>query len=200
MTTPPVILASASTTRAALLRNAGIAFDSMPARVDETEVKEAMRADGAPAGDAAQALADLKAQRITASVPGALVIGADQILECEGTWYDKPKDRDGARGQLLALAGRSHELWTAAAVAKDGAIIWRDLDHPRLTMRALDEAAVDRYLNEVGETVLQSVGGYQVEGPGVQLFSAIKGDFFAILGLPLLSLLSFLREQGAVSA
>ncbi len=200
MNTAPIVLASGSATRAIMLRNAGVTFEIVPARVDEESVKEAMLADHASPGEAAQALADLKAHRVSPSLPGALVIGADQILECEGAWFDKPSDRAAARQQLMALSGKMHTLWTAAAIAKDGVIIWRDLAYPRLTMRDLSERFVDDYLDATGDEVLSSVGAYQVEGRGVQLFAKISGDFFAVLGLPLLALLDFLRGHGELAA
>jgi septum formation protein len=197
---PALVLASSSATRARLLRDAGVAFEAIPARVDEASVKDGMRAEEAPASDAAQALADLKAMRLSPSLPETLVIGADQILECDGVWFDKPADLGAAREQLTALSGRTHQLWTAAAVAKDGSILWRDMARARLTMRALSPAFIDDYLAAVGETALHSVGAYQVEGRGIQLFAAISGDFFSILGLPLLTLLDFLRGHRVVPA
>lgn len=198
--TAKVVLASQSVSRAQLLKNAGVDFETRPARVDEATVKEAMHADQSEPGDAAQALADLKAIRVSTNEPDALVIGGDQILECDGVWFDKPEDMTAARDQLLSLSGRSHQLWTAAAVAKDGTVIWRDLVRTRMTMRRLSGEFVDDYLAAEGERVLSSVGAYQVEGRGIQLFSAIGDDFFAILGLPLLSLLDFLRVHKAVPA
>lgn len=196
--TPSLVLASQSASRARLLRNAGLTFEVRPARIDERTVKESMQAEQSPPGDAAQALADLKALRVSSSESEALVIGADQILECDGVWFDKPPDLDAARDQLHALSGHSHQLWTAAAVAKDGSVIWRDLARNRMTMRDLSGTFVDEYLNEEKDRVLSSVGAYQIEGRGIQLFSAMSGDFFSILGLPLLSLLNFLRGHDAV--
>jgi septum formation protein len=169
-----------------------------PSRIDEDAVKAAFRAEGADAAGCATALAEAKALRVSARRPGALVIGADQMLVCDGEWFDKPAGRPEARAHLLALRGRAHELVTAACVARDGAVLWRILDRPRLVMRRFSDAFVDDYLDAVGEAALASVGAYQLEGRGVQLFAAVEGDFFAILGLPLLPLLDFLRGHGAV--
>jgi len=195
-----LILASASETRGNLLRNAGIDFVAHPARVDEESIKAAMQAEGASAVDTAQALADLKAGRVSPGAPGAFVIGADQILECDGVWYDKPESLAAAHRHLTALAGRTHDLHTAAAVAKDGAVIWREATRTSLTMRALDAPAIAAYLAAAGDSVLQSVGAYQIEGRGIQLFATMQGDFFSVLGLPLLPLLNFLRGHGVVPA
>lgn len=192
---PPVVLASGSTTRAALLERAGVPFVVAPSAVDESEIKLSLQADGATAADCAEALAELKALKRSYGAPGALVIGADQMLSCDGRWFDKPTDRAAAREQLLALAGRQHVLDSVVVVAKDGAAIWRHREAARLTMRPFDEAFVDRYLDQAGDAVLTSVGGYQIEGLGAQLFSRIAGDYFCILGLPLLPLLELLRNH-----
>jgi septum formation protein len=147
------------------------------------------------AGDAALALAELKARRIAGQAPAALVLGADQILTCEGRWFDKPRDRAEARAQLQALSGKRHELWTAAIVVRDDARIWHHIAQARLWLRPCSDAFLDTYLDTVGDLTLQSVGAYQIEGPGAQLFTRIEGDRFAILGLPLLELLECLRVQ-----
>ncbi|MDH3242165.1 MAG: Maf family protein [Alphaproteobacteria bacterium] len=194
-----VVLASASVTRQDLLRRAGVAFVTAPARVDETAIKEAMSADGADAEDCALELARLKAARITPRYPGALVIGADQILDLDGRWFDKPRDLLEARKSLLALCGKTHRLATAACIFRDGAQIWHHLESPELTMRAFTEAFLDHYLAEAGESVLSSVGAYRLEDLGVQLFSRIDGSYFTILGLPLLALLDFLRANAVVT-
>jgi septum formation protein len=183
-----------------MLRNAGVDFVVQPARIDEAAIKEGMQADGAPPVDAAQALADLKAMRITPDEADALVIGADQILECDGVWFDKPESMDDAKTQLGALSGRTHHLHTAATVVKEGAVIWRDATDVALTMRALSAAFIADYLAAEGDAVLQSVGAYQIEGRGAQLFAGLRGDFFSVLGLPLLPLLGFLRGHGVVPA
>lgn len=196
---PPLILASASPTRAVLLRAAGLAPEIRPAAVDEAAVKEALRAEGATPGDAAVALAELKAGRVAMQVDDqALVLGADQILSCEGRWFDKPRDRAEARAQLEALAGRRHELATAVVAFRGGARVWHHLSIARLWLRPLSAAFLERYLDAVGERAFASVGAYQIEGLGAQLFARIDGDHFAILGLPLLELLAFLRDQGVL--
>jgi len=195
-----LVLASASTARSQMLRNAGIDFAVQPARVDEAAIKEGMQADGAPPVDAAQALADLKAMRVSPDEADALVIGADQILVCDGVWFDKPESMEDAKKQLDVLSGRTHHLHTAAAVVREGAVIWREATDVSLTMRTLSATFIADYLAAEGETVLQSVGAYQIEGRGAQLFAGLRGDFFSILGLPLLPLLGFLRGHGVVPA
>jgi septum formation protein len=199
-----LILASASAARASMLRHAGLDFTVVPARIDEAEIKRSLQADGAGVRDAAEALAELKARRATP--PGgerdadSFVIGADQMLACEGRWYDKPADMAQARAQLLALRGKTHELVSAVVLARNGGTIWRHVDTARLTMRDFSDGFLDAYLAQAGDAVLQSVGGYQLEGLGVQLFSRIQGDFFTILGLPLLPLLDMLRNHQVVRA
>lgn len=193
-------LASASTARAELLRRAGVAADIEPAQVDEAEVKAAMRAEGASAAMVAEALAELKASRVARRHPGALVIGADQMLACEGQWFDKPAGREQARRHLQALRGRAHELTSAICVVSDGRRLWHHREQASMWMRDFSDAFLDRYLAETGPETLESVGAYRLEGPGVQLFRHIDGDFFAILGLPLLPLLDFLRGHGVVAS
>jgi septum formation protein len=193
-----LILASGSAIRAELLARAGLSVTSEPAAVDEDAIKASFRAERADPATCATALAEAKAERVGRRHPGALVIGADQILVCNGVWFDKPPDRAHARAQLQALRGRGHELVTAVCVSRDGAVLWRHVDRPRLTMRRFSEEFLDAYLERAGEGVLSSVGAYQLEGLGAQLFAKVEGDFFAILGLPLLPLLDFLRGHGAV--
>jgi septum formation protein len=195
---PQLVLASASPTRAHLLRAAGVPFEQRPAAVDEATLKEALRAEGVPAGDAAVALAELKAQRVAGQMPGAIVLGADQILVWEDRWFDKPQDRAGARAQLSRLAGRWHELATAVVAFRGGARVWHHLAVPRLWLRECSPEFLDAYLDELGEAAFTSVGAYQIEGLGAQLFARIEGDHFAVLGLPLLPLLEFLREQSVL--
>lgn len=191
-----LVLASGSRTRAMMLERAGLTAILDKPAVDEEEVKLAGRAEGVPAEAVAEALAELKAQRITRRHPGALVIGADQMLDCDGVWFDKPTDRAGARAQLLALQGKTHQLISCAVVVCDGERLWHKTDRARLTMRRFSEAFLDDYLDRAGDDVLQSVGAYQLEGLGAQLFQRVEGDFFTILGLPLLPLLGFLRVHG----
>lgn len=195
---PVVVLASESRARVALLRRGGMACRAEPAGIDEDEIKRALRHEGAKAAEAAETLAELKAIKVSYRHAGALIIGADQILECAGEWFDKPADLDQARTHLLALRGKAHELATAVAVARDGARLWHHVARARLHMRAFSDAFLDLYLAEVGRAACDSVGAYQLEGLGAQLFSRVEGDYFAILGLPLLPLLDFLRNHGVV--
>lgn len=196
MSAPLLVLASGSRTRAAMLEQAGVSAILDKPLVDEDEVKAAGRAEGVPADAVAEALAELKAQRITRRHPSALVVGADQMLECEGRWFDKPADRAAARAQLLDLRGKTHRLVSCAVVVRDGERMWHKVDSARLTMRNFTEDFLDDYLDRVGDDVVHSVGAYQLEGLGAQLFQRVEGDFFTILGLPLLPLLGFLRVHG----
>ncbi|MDH3229335.1 MAG: Maf family protein [Alphaproteobacteria bacterium] len=195
---PDVILASGSRFRAAMLEAAGVPVAVDPPAVDEDAVKAAMRATDADAAETAEALAALKAQQVSSRRPGALVIGADQMLECDGAWFDKPADRAQARQTLLALRGRTHELVTAVCVVRDGLILWHHVARARLTMRVFGDAFLDSYLKAIGSAACDSVGAYQLEGLGAQLFSRIEGDHFTIVGLPLLPLLDFLRGHGVI--
>jgi len=198
MTPQRLVLASASASRAALLRAAGIEFAAEPANIDEGAVKQAFRAAGQAAIDCALELAEAKANAIARRNPGAFVIGADQILVMGEDWFDKPADLAAAAAQLRRLGGRTHALATAACVVRDDERLWRATSAPKLTMRRFGEGFLAGYIAAEGEALLGSVGAYRIEGRGVQLFSAIEGDHFAILGLPLLELLEFLRERGLV--
>jgi len=193
-----IVLASASPARAALLAGAGVSFEQVVARVDEDALKAALKAEGAPVEDAAAALGELKALAVARKHPDALVIGADQILECDGVWFDKPADRAAAAATLRALAGRSHALVSGVCVVRGGARLWHHVDRAVLHVRTLDDAFIDHYLDAVGDDAMTSVGAYQLEGLGAHLFARVEGDFFTILGLPLLPLLDFLREHGVV--
>ena len=197
---PPLVLASASPARAMLLRQAGVPFRVDAAGIDEAEAKRSLESEGADAASLAASLAELKALRVSRRQPGALVLGADQVLECNGMRFDKPPDLAHARAQLRALAGRTHELISAAVVVRDGERLWQAVDRARLTMRPLGESFIDDYLGRAGAAALQSVGAYQLEGLGAQLFAKVEGDHFTILGLPLLPLLDFLRGHGVVPA
>jgi len=195
----PIILASKSKARAEVLTGAGVAFEIASADVDEDAVKVDMLARGEGPRAIAASLAETKALRISLSRPG-LVIGADQTLEFEGGLYDKVADVAAARERLMLLRGKPHQLHAAVAVAEGGKIVWRDMASATLTTRAFSPAFLDDYLAREGEAALGSVGCYRLEGPGAQLFSAIDGDYFAILGLPLLGLLDFLRSRGVLLA
>lgn len=193
-----LVLASGSATRARMLEGAGVPVRLDPPAVDEAEIKASCRASGLRVEETAEALAEMKAQRVTRRHPGALVVGADQMLDCDGVWFDKPADRAQAREQLLALSGKTHRLVSVAVAVLDGERQWHHVDSARLTMRPLTPGFVDFYLDRVGEAALTSVGAYQLEGLGAQLFSRVQGDFFTILGLPLLPLLDFLRQRGVL--
>ena len=181
-----------------MLASAGVEFSSDPAGIDEAEVKRALQNEAASPMVVAETLAELKAQQVCGRHRGALVIGADQMLECNGISFDKPHDRDHARGHLLALRGRTHRLHASVCVVSDGAYLWHQNDTADLVMRDLSDGFIDAYLDAIGEDALLSVGAYQLEGRGAQLFSVVRGDFFTILGMPLLPLLEFLRGQGAL--
>ena len=195
-----VILASGSPTRLAMLRHAGLSVAAEAPGVDEAAIKHALRADGAGPGDVAEALAETKAIRVSRRHEGAHVVAADQMLVCGEVWFDKPPDRDHLRAQLAALRGKTHSLISSAVVAFNGARIWHHTDRADLTMRAFSDAFLDSYVETVGDAALGCVGGYQIEGPGVQLFERVEGSHFTILGLPLLPVLGFLRDRGLVAA
>jgi septum formation protein len=191
-----LVLASASTSRRALLEAAGLAFAVQPADIDEAAVRGVARAEAASAEQAALRLADLKAAEIARRVPQALVIGADQILVCDDAWFDKPADMPAAAAQLRALRGRTHRLATAVTCHRGTTRLWHAIASPRLTMRRFSEAFLASYLALEGSTVTGTVGAYRLEGRGVHLFAAVDGDHSAVLGLPLLPLLAFLRSEG----
>lgn len=193
-----IVLGSASATRRDLLESAGISFVVDTAAVDEDSIKASMREQTGNPARVAELLAELKATRVSARHPGAIIIGADQMLDCEGVWYDKPADLAAARTQLMTLRGRSHRLTSAVVAVRDGSRLWHHSDSARLTMRQFSDAFLDDYLSRAGNDVLSSVGAYQLEGLGAQLFLAVEGDHFTILGLPLLPLLDFLRENGEI--
>jgi septum formation protein len=189
----PLILASQSRARQTLLANAGIAFEAVPAEIDEREIQR--RSGLAAPGDIAALLAREKAVAVSRQWPGRLVVGADQTLALGLEIFSKPDGRAQARAQLSALAGGNHELHSAVAVARDGRIMFEAVTLARMTMRPLKAIQIDAYLDAAGEAVTGSVGGYQLEGLGVHLFERIEGDHFTILGLPLLPLLAFLRKE-----
>jgi septum formation protein len=189
----PLVLASQSRARQTLLANAGIAFEAIPAEIDERAVQR--RSGLTSPEDIAALLAREKALWVSARQPGKYIVGADQTLALGQRLFSKPAGRAQAAEQLRALAGQSHELHSAVAVARDGKILFETTTVARMTMRRLDQSEIDAYLDEAGEAVTTSVGAYQLEGLGVHLFERIEGDHFTILGLPLLPLLAFLRNQ-----
>ena len=192
----PLVLASKSNVRGKILAAAGLRFEIRPANIDERAVeREAAPSDPAAA---ARLLARKKAESVSASMPGRPVLGADQTLACAGERFTKPADRAGAAAQLRTLRGQTHQLHSALALVRDGAVLFECLQTARLTMRDLSDQFVENYLDMVGDTALASVGAYQLEGIGVHLFERIEGDYFTILGLPLLPLLDFLRRGGFV--
>ncbi len=195
-----VILASGSAIRRTLLANAGLPVTVDPADIDEGEIKDRMRTQSAPALATATELAGAKARAVSPRHPGKLVIGADQILAFGQQWFDKPKDHQAAMQQLERLAGRTHQLVSAVAVVRNGEELWRTAQAVTLHMRPLSRNFIETYLDQAGDAVLSSVGAYQLEGLGAQLFTAIEGDYFTVLGLPLLPLLAFLRQQGIMPA
>jgi septum formation protein len=196
--TPVLILASASKARRAVLEGAGLRFETRIAGVDEAAIKEAAQAEGISADEAALILADAKAERVARSAPITSASGADQLLVCDGAWFDKPPDMAAARAHLQRLRGRRHELVTALVCHRGGQRIWQHVAKPRLTMRDFSDAFLEAYLAAEGEALLSSVGAYRLEGHGAQLFDRIEGDQPAILGLPLLPLLGFLRQHGVL--
>jgi septum formation protein len=197
---PRLVLASASAPRQGLLRAAGLRFAILPADLDEAQARQSARADGASAEEAALLLAALKARRAALQDPDALVIGADQILVCGDEWFDKPADMPAAAVQLRTLCGRTHVLATAVVCQRGGEHLWRHVAQPRLTMRRFSDAFLDAYLAAEGSEVTTTVGAYRLEGRGVHLFERIEGDHTAILGLPLVELLGFLRRYGVLVA
>lgn len=193
-----MILASASPIRARLLQAAGVEFRVEPAALDEQSVKTAFKAEGRSASDCALALAEAKARYAAERHGRSLVIGADQILVCAAAWFDKPSDLVEARAQLQALRGRTHELATAVCVVQAGTRLWHTVSRPQLRMRKFSDSFLDDYIAAEGNEVLGGVGAYRLEGRGAQLFEEVEGEHFAILGLPLLELLGFLRDHGEI--
>ena len=198
---PSIALASSSPTRQRLLRSAGIEFQAITALVDEAVVRETLTADGETIepGDMAEILARAKAEDVSARHPDAVVIGADQVLSLGDEVFNKPGMLDAARDTLLALRGRTHQLHTAVAIAENGETSWVFVDTAHMTMRDFSPVFLGRYLALAGGEVLDSVGAYQLEGPGIQLFEKVDGDFFSILGLPFLPLLRELRARKVIT-
>lgn len=193
--TDKLVLASKSSFRSALLKNAGIEFSTASADIDERAVEAPLYETGATPEEVAQVLAEAKALDVSEKNPGAVVIGCDQTLSLGDEIFHKPADMEAARRQLLKFSGKTHQLNSAVVLVKDGKTLWRHVSIARMTMRDLDPGFVGRYLGRVGDIALSSVGAYQVEGPGIQFFEKIEGDYFTIVGLPLLPLLAELRKE-----
>ena len=200
-----IVLASGSAVRTRLLTAAGVPHDIVPADIDEAEVRDRLLAENASRASIAEVLAELKAQRVAMDIvrerPEAIVLGADQVLSCEGELFEKPVGLEGVREHLNRLMGKDHTLHTAVCAVRGGEVIWHHNSAARLRMRTLSAAFIDHYVEIVGEAACRSVGAYEMEGMCPQLFSRIDGDFFDILGLPLLPVLpvlEFLRDEGVV--
>ena len=196
-----LVLASQSASRRAMLRAAGVPHDAVAAHVDEAAAKESLGAGGIAARDLADALAEMKARKISARDPGALVLGCDSIVALDdGMLLDKPADREEAAAHLRRLSGRRHDLWSAAVIAEGGRPVWRHVERASMHVRPLSEAFIDAYLEAEWPALAGCVGCYRIEGPGAQLFARIDGSHFTILGLPLLPLLDYLRVRGVLAA
>jgi septum formation protein len=194
-----LILASQSASRTAMLSAAGVPFTAEPAHADEATLKAAMA--GAPPRDIADALAELKALKVSARHPGRLVLGSDSLAVLDdGTILDKPVDRDDARDHLLRMSGKRHDLVSAAVIAENGRPVWRHVEAARMFVRPLSYSFVDAYLDAEWPAIAGCVGCYRIEGPGAQLFSRIEGSQFTVLGMPLLPVLSYLRDRGVLPA
>lgn len=192
---PDLVLASASLIRLQLLQSAGLAVTAHPARIDEAALRAGLAAETVAPRDIADALAAAKARKITERHPDALVLGCDQVLACHNRVWSKPETRADARQQLQTLRGQSHQLLSALVLYHEARPIWRHIGTARLTMRAFSDAYLDSYLDRNWPAIAQSIGAYQLESEGIRLFSAVEGDYFTILGLPLLPLLSYLTQR-----
>lgn len=195
-----LILASTSPIRLSLLRNAGLTVAAQAARVDEDTVRQSLQAESAKPRDIADALAEMKAAKVSSRLPEALVLGCDQVLDFRGEVFAKPDSIDAARQQLLAMRGQTHSLLSAAVLFEQGKPVWRHVGQARLTMRSFTDSYLDAYLARNWPAISHSVGGYMLESEGVRLFDRIDGDYFTILGLPLLPLLSYLATRGHIPA
>lgn len=200
LTLKPLILASSSPTRQKLLNEAGISYKVRVAQVDEGIIRATVAAEdgGLEPGDLAELLARAKADDVSARAGDAFVLAADQVLACDGTIHTKPETMADARRQLLDLSGKTHQLHSAAVLAKNGEVVWSRVASVDVTFRTLSPEFVGRYLAAAGDAALASVGSYQIEGPGIHLIESLRGDFFAVLGLPLLEVIAALRDNGVV--
>ena len=196
--THKLILASRSPIRAKLLQQSGIEFESVSALVDEEMMKAAMLAEQAPHRDIADKLAEIKALKVSQKNLGRFVLGCDQILSFDGKVFSKPKDQSDLRKQLSVLKSGTHELFSAAVICQDAKPIWRFIGKARLTMRDFSETFLDNYIDQNWKSVENCVGGYQIEAEGIQLFQRVEGDYFSILGMPLLEILNFLTVRGVI--
>ncbi|HEV7319683.1 MAG TPA: Maf-like protein [Ensifer sp.] len=198
--TSSLVLASASPFRRALLENAGLAFEARAARIDERALEKPLEDAGAAPETVALELAEAKARDVARHVSGALVIGSDQTMSLGSRVYHKPKDMAEAAEHLLSLSGKTHRLNSAIVLVRDEEVVWRHVSSAEMSVRTLTAAFIAQHLERVGEKALSSVGAYQLEGEGIQLFEKIEGDYFTILGLPMLPLLAKLRELGTIDA
>lgn len=196
--TSPIILASGSRIRADLLRNAGLDFEVQTPRIDEETIKQALLAEQAPPRDIADTLAEMKARKVADKNPDAMVIGCDQVLAFQNGILSKPRDRDDARAHLSAMRGERHMLLSAAVIYHEGKPIWRHVGQVRLRMRDVSDGYLDAYIERNWDDIRTSVGAYQLEAEGVRLFHSIEGDYFHVLGMPLLELLAFLTLRGVI--
>ncbi|CAN5469144.1 nucleoside triphosphate pyrophosphatase [soil metagenome] len=196
-----LILASQSAARRAMLDSAGVPFEAVAAGVDEEAAKAGLRAAGIDGRDLADALAELKALKVSARYPGALVLGSDSVVQlADGTMLDKPETRDQAESHLSQLSGGVHSLYSAAVIAEGGRAVWRHVDRAKLHVRPLSDGFIATYLDAEWPAISGCVGCFRIEGPGVQLFSRIEGDHFTVLGLPLMNVLGYLRTRGILAS
>ncbi len=197
--TQTLVLASSSPFRRLLLENAGLEFSTRPASIDEREIESRLTERNALPDEVAVELAMAKALDVADHFPGAFIIGSDQTMSLGSRVYHKPVSLDDARNTLRSLSGQTHHLNSGVAIARDGKVIWKTVAKAAMTVRPLSDDFIESYLESVGDAVMSSVGGYQLEGRGIRLFDTIEGDYFTILGLPMLPLLKALRELGAVN-